>query len=141
MNMTDAEIKKDLYYYAFNYRNASTPDADDWWLALERHSKELKSITREKVLAELARDNPPVAWKRIYHGAINYLDTDKYAQGDVEPLYAMPPVPEGWKLVPIEPNEDMILAAFNVQRSEWSNPIGHFVSHYKAMLSAAPKKG
>ena len=58
-------------------------------------ARELEAITREKVLAELARDNPPVAWKRIYNGAINYLDTDKYAQGDVEPLYALPPVPEG----------------------------------------------
>ena len=51
--MTNAEIEKDMYYYAFNYRNASTSDANDWWLALERHAKKLEAITREKVLAEI----------------------------------------------------------------------------------------
>jgi len=139
MNMTDAEIKE------LAIKHGLCQPSGDQFVAIDvkqlSFAHELEAVTREKVLAELAKNNPPVAWKRIYHGAINYLDTDKYAQGDVEPLYAMPPVPEGWKLVPIEPNEDMVLAAFNVQRSEWSNPIGHFVSHYKAMLAAAPKKG
>lgn len=47
-------------------------------------------------------------------------------------------VPEGFQIVPIEPTPEMIEAAHFTMRSEWSDPVGHFVSHYKAMLAASP---
>jgi hypothetical protein len=48
-------------------------------------------------------------------------------------------LPDGWVIVPIEPTEEMIQAAFRTTASEWSDPVGHFVSHYKAMITEAQK--
>jgi hypothetical protein len=54
-------------------------------------------------------------------------------------LYTTPPaaapVPEGWKLVPIEPTEAMCLAGVNAG-TEYMNAPAHIA--YKAMLAAAP---
>ena len=48
-------------------------------------------------------------------------------------------LPPGYVIVPIEPTEEMIQAAFRTTASEWSDSIGHFVSHYKAMINEAQK--
>lgn len=45
-------------------------------------------------------------------------------------------VPEGWKLVPIEPTEEMRFAAGTLSR--WYKDQRTHVEIYKAMLSAAP---
>jgi hypothetical protein len=73
--------------------------------------------------------------------ADTYMDDcpERYA---ALPLYTHPAIPpEGMMLVPVEPTEEMIKAAFDTTRSEWSDPVRHFVSHYKAMLKAVPAKG
>ena len=46
-------------------------------------------------------------------------------------------VPEGWRLVPIEPTEQMI-CAFHNSVNIWMNEVGDDQDVYKAMLSAAP---
>lgn len=45
-------------------------------------------------------------------------------------------IPDGWKLVPVEPTDDMALAAIKVTLR---NPSVNGVQQYKAMLSAAPE--
>ena len=47
-----------------------------------------------------------------------------------------PIVPEGWKLVPIEPNEDMLWALYGFLVGQLSEPD---YRRYKAMLAAAPE--
>lgn len=50
-------------------------------------------------------------------------------------LYLSPPkqaIPEGWKLVPIEPTQDMLFASLNHHKE------GGNYAVYKAMLNAAP---
>ena len=44
-------------------------------------------------------------------------------------------VPDGWKLVPVEPNHGMIVAAASEHEGDFYLP----VSLYKAMLAAAPE--
>ena len=44
-------------------------------------------------------------------------------------------VPDGWKLVPVEPNHGMIVAAASDHEGDFYLP----VSLYKAMLAAAPE--
>lgn len=39
-----------------------------------------------------------------------------------------------------EPSDGMLGAAFEVTRSEWSDPVAHFNSHFKAMTSQAMKE-
>ena len=55
-------------------------------------------------------------------------------------LLTVPPaatVPDGWKMVPIEPNWSMLNAAINFHEGEAFLP----ASLYKAMLAAAPAPG
>lgn len=55
-----------------------------------------------------------------------------------KPLYlAAPTIPHGWRLVPVEPTEEMITAARDSHEGEAYLP----VSLYKAMLAAAPAPG
>ena len=52
-----------------------------------------------------------------------------------EPVSQPYTLPDGWKLVPVEPTEKMI----NARLSEVANWRGH-VEGYKAMLAAAPQE-
>ena len=45
-------------------------------------------------------------------------------------------VPEGWKLVPVEPTQAMVEAAFDALPN--SQLEGRIRTHYRAMLDAAP---
>ncbi|MGA0608886.1 hypothetical protein [Caldimonas sp. KR1-144] len=63
------------------------------------------------------------------------------------PLYAAPPraVPQGWKLVPVEPTEEMLAAADEGDREYTLRNFGDIMTvqqgpydHWVAMLSAAP---
>ena len=47
-------------------------------------------------------------------------------------VYTAPKVPEGWKLVPVEPTEEMLNAC-------WDTPYSSYIRKYKAMLAAAPE--
>ena len=50
-------------------------------------------------------------------------------------------VPEGWKLVPVEPTDEMHVAARDWSTGKYGKAIGLDASEgcYKAMLEAAPK--
>ena len=63
----------------------------------------------------------------------------KNLKGDIERLKAaQPAIPGGWKLVPVEPTEEMWLAGVRAG-TEHMNAPPHIA--YKAMLAAAPQKG
>jgi len=49
-------------------------------------------------------------------------------------------LPNGLKLIPIEPTEEMIEAAFEVIRSESSNEREFRIKIFQAMSNAAPKE-
>jgi hypothetical protein len=73
----------------------------------------------------------------------DYNDIELEVGFNVRPLYTTPPaaqlvVPDGWKLVPLEPTKEMI------DRGRTDNSIhGRAFAEacYRAMLAAAPKKG
>lgn len=48
-------------------------------------------------------------------------------------------VPEGWKLVPIEPTTEMCLADWNVSMSDAHSTTGVSRCAWEAMLAAAPE--
>jgi hypothetical protein len=61
---------------------------------------------------------------------------------------AQPAVPEGWKLVPVEPTDEMLAAADEGDREYTLRNFGDVQTvmqgpydHYVAMLAAAPEKG
>lgn len=63
------------------------------------------------------------------------------ARGDYHytPLYAAPPapiVPSGWKLVPVEPTEEMIEAG-----DQFMDGLSRLGEAYEAMIAAAPAPG
>lgn len=87
------------------------------------------------------REAQPVAYAVFAdNGNIRIWSTDKGITENVGvpvPLYTAPPapaVPEGWKLVPVEPTEEMLRAAFR-EASVYSP------AAYRAMLGAAPESG
>lgn len=88
--------------------------------------------------------------------AFRYFGND--GDYEAELLYTAPPaervrVPDGWKLVPVEPTQEMIKACIDVwqqrlqRKSEngtllcGGNPEASFRENYAAMLSAAPEGG
>ncbi len=108
----------------------------------------------EARLMELEKQEP-VAW--LYRGTdmgdqlsflcLNHYWRPKYSIKEHDyikgvPLYAAPPaqaqhsVPEGWRLVPLEPTGEMIAAA-NANPNRHKEGVGH---EYRAMLAAAPGK-
>ncbi len=61
----------------------------------------------------------------------------QYSEKFCVPLYTVPPAPaarDGWKLVPAEPTEEMLRAAYR-------NGEAYSVNAYRAMLAAAPEGG
>lgn len=123
--------------------------------------------------ASAQQQGEPVAWAafasngncRIWFG--DKASADNWAEatgihGPLTPLYTAPPapacsVPDGWRLVPVEPTEEMIRGACLAQSSEkyesyesWWDDHSSGVSErirsilvkdYHAMLAAAPKGG
>lgn len=91
-------------------------------------------------LIEQMEKAEPVAW--WYKNKVNSLETITQQPPDrlvnpeahrIIPLYSHPApvIPEGWKLVPIDPTEAML--SIGLQSSEY------YFHLYKAMLSAAPE--
>jgi hypothetical protein len=80
------------------------------------------------------------------HGFIPYLplaDDDQCEKYDkaitaIEPALAQPAVPEGWKLVPIEPTDEMLDAAQSRVDDMYRVDA---MNSYEAMIKAAPAHG
>ncbi|WP_105624047.1 DUF551 domain-containing protein [Cronobacter malonaticus] len=96
---------------------------------------ELLALRKEREKAE------PVAW--VPKSQIDLLKKFRMVEADMSsmqrfdetPLYTAPPapvVPEGWKLVPLEPTQEMIDAHVEGVQS------GGIQKGYRAMLDAAP---
>ena len=51
-----------------------------------------------------------------------------------------PAVPQGWKLVPIEPTREMLMAALDVENASYDNHQHVLTEQWKDMLAAAPVK-
>ena len=88
----------------------------------------------------------PVQEPYCYHDGRNIVDKQFASHSDVFPLYttqpAQPAVPEGWKLVPKTPTNEMTSAMADAledpenERSSWDLA----ENMYRAMLAAAPKQ-
>jgi hypothetical protein len=78
----------------------------------------------------------PVAWM---DSELALCDCDQRLPDDI-PLYAHPAstVPEGWKLVPIEPTREMLRASYSVGVPKCTAD-QYIMMQYKAMLAAAPE--
>lgn len=93
------------------------------------------------LLAVLDAQEIPVA----FYANDAYYNTESAALKDgaeeVMPLYTTPPtasVPEGYKLVPIEPSKEMLLAS---KRYKAKNKVPTGPGVYRAMIAAAPAPG
>lgn len=109
-------------------------------------------IMARALLAVLDAHSNPVAYlicdkedrKDGRLGTLSFTGAGSYSDDDINeyelcdtPLYTVPPeasVPDGWKLVPIEPNWSMLNAAINFHEGEAFLP----ASLYKAMLASFP---
>jgi len=69
---------------------------------------------------------------------IKELEADSGSAAPVVPVAAQPVVPEGWQLVPVEPTQNMCLAARGVPDPLKPYP-PHFHLIWDAMLAAAPQ--
>lgn len=71
-------------------------------------------------------------WYNVSHGK-NYIETIRAA------LTAQASVPEGWKLVPIEPTNNMIANAYNRRMNRHVKYGEMYADIYTSMLNAAPQ--
>ncbi|ELQ6126721.1 hypothetical protein R2255_003753 [Cronobacter dublinensis] len=110
---------------------------------VEAISAELLALRKERDRAE------PVAW--LVCGSKTYKDRtastrevaeqavkDRNDGSGIKPLYTVPPapvVPEGWKLVPVEPTKEMV-AKMRYHNGGYDK---HIKNGYAAMLAAAPE--
>lgn len=98
-----------------------------------------------KNAAPVVESQEPVAWMYPIGDSKNAcFTTNALERAGGIPLYASPPapvavVPEGWKLVPIEPTDDMIVAfaeAWYSKRQTIDDP--DMLDAYRDMLAVAP---
>ena len=104
-----------------------------------------------RVRIEEMERQEPVAWMHPSGGVLRTLGTGLERATHTIPLYALPgaqpapSIPEGWKLVPIEPTPKMMRAAQKADHDhgnheEWLEYDGEDVKRvYRAMLAAAPE--
>lgn len=97
-------------------------------------------------IALAAKRAEPVMFRFKYPGERNYTyithrkpDAFEMEKCEIELLYTTPPlnspeVPEGWKLVPIEPTQNMVDAHISGMQ------LAGFSRAYRDMLAAAPEK-
>lgn len=98
------------------------------------------SVTAIAALKEaIAKQGEPVAIVKHQVGGVAVHILGDLKPGDL--LYtSAPTIPEGWRLVPIEPTPEMINAACDCQDADPEDGCESETYHgYKAMLSAAPK--
>ena len=103
--------------------------------AMGEHMREMEECNQQKHSAAQV-----IAWAGDYekiggHGLI--VEMLKSYAGMLSSSHGGPEfkVPDGWKLVPVEPNHGMIVAAASDHEGDFYLP----VSLYKAMLAAAPE--
>ena len=102
---------------------------------LERERDSLKAVTlamRDEMRSSqptLKKINKPMAWlwsHRKHQSEVTLVrpeDDDKaeaaqWSGWSYLALYALPPVPDGWIMVPVEPTEDMIVQGFESEPDE-----------------------
>ena len=108
------------------------------------------SLQKALTAAEQAQEAQPVAYRYRYTdpgtGKSVWRDKNGLWNGQLpsgsQALYTSPTIPEGWRLVPIEPTMEMALAlesnyAECLPSSEVHN--ANWIDAYHAMLAAAPK--
>lgn len=138
----------------------------------QRPEKEAKKMAELLTLAGVAASELqecrkaayPVAWqcdsgsianRRVV--TVSSVVAESWVAKDMEvtALYAVPPAPDGWKLVPIEPTEDMIIEGFESAPEKFFSEEDVWAEYEKmsgcqkaahrarlcwnAMLKAAPK--
>jgi hypothetical protein len=137
---SDAEIER---VAASMYEALSRDLKDKWPKATNGQKAVYRKQARAAILAMDRRDEvvgEPVAYAEVINGRVLTVATQK-GRHCTAPLYASPPVPvvavpEGWKLVPVEPTFEMCDAdagTSTTERRMWN------AAHYRAMLAAAPE--
>jgi hypothetical protein len=93
------------------------------------------AVVKLRTAIEQAEKCEPVAWIE-HHKAGDNLNWERedHSYAQATPLYTHPQlIPEGWQLVPVEPTEEMIKAAYDASIFSRTNI-------YQAMLAAAAKE-
>ena len=104
-------------------------------------SKAAEEIELLRARIEAMERQEPVAWMDR-NGTL--CNTVSHVRASDKPLYLAPgaqpapSIPEGWRLVPVEPTEVMKHAG---RAAGWSNAVAYNETRdiYKAMLAAAPE--
>jgi hypothetical protein len=120
-------------------------DYYDGYIASDLASENSLAITcLEKLLAEIESDEP-VGIVEPMHG-FGRLVTIGELVGKPLYLHSQPAVPEGWKLVPIEPTDEMLSAAENGNRAYTMRNFGDIQTvqqgpydHWADMIAAVPE--
>ncbi|EPA3124398.1 hypothetical protein ACQ24W_004306 [Yersinia enterocolitica] len=113
---------------------------------LPRHPAALEEIVALARIALAAKRAEPVGYLEQNH--LDYLrsgsDADIWPEGGagdipvyLAPQLNSPEIPEGWKLVPIEPTRQMMSQGHFAMGG---TDRGKFMRIYQAMLAAAPEK-
>jgi len=95
--------------------------------ALRRIKHESASLADAQVIA-LEALALPTADENLYLDGVNVEHNNA------------PAVPQGWKLVPIEPTREMLMAALDVENASYDNHQHVLTEQWKDMLAAAPVK-
>ncbi|MGE1562117.1 hypothetical protein [Pantoea septica] len=140
-------------------------DFDDEYLKEMIHNPSEDNVRQalaEKLLAH--RNSKPVAWisageyailRRLkQHSAVEVGLFNAQRFSDDTPLFTSPRVPAGWKIVPVEPTEKMVIDGFESAPDESFSPHAEWEKYqqmsgcqqaahrarlcYAAMLAAAP---
>ncbi|WP_145482321.1 hypothetical protein [Yersinia aldovae] len=109
-------------------------DAETWSF-VKVPAREIKALARIALAAKRAE---PVAWEVKGILCHSKEEADSYI-GEPVPLYEAPQlnypeIPEGWKLVPTEPTQNMVDAHISGMQ------LAGFSRAYRDMLAAAPEK-
>lgn len=109
-----------------------------------RESAQLDLDTIVNAHVAQAGQQEPAAWQSM--SDMRFVTADKklakqWAQSgfNPRPLYTAPPavaMPDGWKLVPVEPTDGMLWALYGFLVGQLTEPD---YQRYHAMLAAAPK--
>jgi hypothetical protein len=110
------------------------------------------TIIKQALAAQPAPVQEPVAWIFKPNSELLWPDEverkNPFELNEYVPLYTTPPaaqpaVPEGWKLVPVEPTHGMVKAFQDAMSLEFGmrTTAGYHARVYSAMLTAAPEKG
>ena len=96
---------------------------------------EIRRLSREYTEQRRLKGKPPLNCVVVESDWPEYEPTWRAIEARVTGAQSVPFIPEGWKLVPIEPTQEMLLAITPASKStsEW----GRFC--YRDLLAAAPE--